>query len=215
LGETEEAIEYLERATPGAVRFPEIYYVLGRAYRAAENSEKAAESFKRFRSLTAEDRQKRYAEVKGDQLVGLGIDALDQNNSAQAREYFQQALEYESDNWAAHGYLAEIYLAQNSLHQAYGHLVKMESNAPDSATVHFLMARYWYARRDYQRACTYAEKVRDVRPNNSRLRNLLGNIYMALRRFPEAVQEYTLAVKFDPDRTEFRLNLETAKKRSE
>ena len=85
---------------------------------------------------------------------------------------------------------------------------------PDSASrSEYLMARYWYQRNNYLKALGYAEKVREVRPSNSGLRNLLGNIYMALGRAPEAVQEYTAALKIDPDRSEFQLNLDTAKKR--
>jgi tetratricopeptide (TPR) repeat protein len=61
----------------------------------------------------------------------------------------------------AHGYLAEIYLAQGSLDQAYGHLVRMEEIDPDAATGQFLMARYCHERRNYQRARIYAEKVID------------------------------------------------------
>jgi tetratricopeptide (TPR) repeat protein len=154
-------------------------------------------------------------EVKGSQLVDQGEAALEQNDANKACELFKQALEHDPDSWAGHGYLAEIYLAQGSPHKAYEHLVWIEETTPDSAIGQFLMARYWYERRDYQRARTYAERVREVRPSNSRLRNLLGNIYLALDLIPEAVQEYTAAIELGPDRPEYKLNLKTARKRLE
>jgi tetratricopeptide (TPR) repeat protein len=213
LGESEEAVQYLERAKPGAAEFPEIYYTLGRAYQATKNREKAREALKQFQTITKEGRQKEYSEIQSAELVGKGEDALDRGDSAEARRLFQLAAEENPENWAAHGYLAELALNGGALYEAYPHLEKMEEIDPTSTTGHYLMARYWYARKNYLKACNYAEKVKEVRPSNSGLRNMLGNIYLALGKVSEAVEEYTAAVQLDPSRPEFKLNLETAKKR--
>jgi tetratricopeptide (TPR) repeat protein len=213
LGEYRNAIEYLERAKPAAEEFPEVYYVLARAYGSVKEREKAADNFRQFQSISARKRQEQYRDVQGRQLIGRGEDALEHGDRVKAKEFFLQALEQQPDSWTAHGYLAEIYLGQGALYQSYEHLVKMQEIVPDSATGQYLLARYWYERRDYQQALVYAERVKEVRPSNPRLRNLLGNIYLALDRIPRAVKEYSLAVEFEPDRPEFKLNLEAAKKR--
>ncbi|MGW8178797.1 MAG: tetratricopeptide repeat protein [bacterium] len=212
LGDNEEAVEYLERALPGADEFPEIYYNLGRAYQATKNQAKARATLKKFQTLTKSGRQKEYLEIRSAELVGKGEDAMDRGDPVEAQRLFELAVEENPENWSAHGYLAELALNSGSLYEAYPHLKKMEEIDPDSTTGHYLMARYWYARCDYQRSCKYAEKVKKVRPSNSTLRNMLGNIYLSLGRVPEAVQEYTSAVELAPDRPEFQRNLETARK---
>jgi len=213
LGDNEEAVEYLERAVPGADEFPEIYYNLGRAYQASKDPTKARATLKKFQSITKTGRQKEYREIQSAELVGKGEDALDRGDLVEARKLFELAAEENPENWSAHGYLAEIALNSGSLYEAYPHLDKMEKIDPDSTTGHYLMARYWYARRDYPRACRYAEKVKEVRPSNPTLRNMLGNIYMLMGRVSEAVQEYSAAIDLDPSRPEFQRNLEAAKKR--
>jgi tetratricopeptide (TPR) repeat protein len=213
LGHNEEAVDYLERAKPGAAEFPEIYYNLGRAYQAANNRDKAREALKQFQTITKTGRQKEYGEIQSAEMVGKGETALDQGDVDEARRLFLMAAEKNPENWAAHGYLAELALNTGAVYEAYPHLEKMEQIDPDSAAGQYLMARYWYARRDYLRACSYAEKVKEVRPSNSTLRNLMGNIYLSLGRVSEAVEEYSAAVELDPDRPEFKLNLQVAKKR--
>jgi tetratricopeptide (TPR) repeat protein len=104
-------------------------------------------------------------------------------------------------------------MAQGSLYQALEHVQAMEKIDPDAVAGQYLAARYWYQRRDLRKALDYAQKVKEIRPSNAGLRNLLGNIYLALGRLPEAVDEYTAAVELDPERSEFQLNLEAAEKK--
>jgi len=213
LGENEEAIQYLEKAKPGVDEFPEINYVLGRAYQAAGDRAKARATLKDFQSTTKSGRTQEYKEIRGAETVGKGEDALDKGDVQEAIVQFERALQEDPDSWLAHAYLAEIFLAQGSLYKSYEHLERMEEIDPESASGQYLMARYWYQRRNYLQARIYAEKVREVRPSNSGLRNLLGNIYLAMGNIPEAVQEYSAAIEIDPDRPEFQRNLEAAKRR--
>ena len=83
----------------------------------------------------------------------------------------------------------------------------MEEIDPDSVVGNFLMAKYWYGRKDFERALGYAEKVESSRPGNSELRNLLGDIYQGLGQKEKALREYQAAVRLAPDRADFRENL--------
>ena len=49
--------------------------------------------------------------------------------------------------------------------------------------------------------------------SNAGLRNLLGNLYFSQGQTQQAVQEYRAAVELDPERPEFQMNLEVARKK--
>jgi len=53
--------------------------------------------------------------------------------------------------------------------------------------------------------------VRVSRPDNSELRSLLGNIYLALGQKENARGEFETAVRLAPDRADFRAQLEKVK----
>src|SRR5947208_6692868 len=80
----------------------------------------------------------------------------------------------------------------------------MEEIDPDSVVGNYLMARYNFARKDFERARTYAMRVEPSRPANSELRGLLGSIYEALGKTQDAVREYELAVRLAPGRSDFQ-----------
>jgi cytochrome c-type biogenesis protein CcmH/NrfG len=63
------------------------------------------------------------------------------------------------------------------------------------------------------RALDYGVRARAGDPSNADLRNLLGHLYFSQGQAREAVQEYQAAVELDPERPEFKMNLEAARKR--
>ncbi len=132
---------------------------------------------------------------------------LDQGNSTAAQAMFEQAVEADPSRWDAHAYLAEMLLSSPDWARAYPQLVAMEKIDPDSVVGNYLLARYWYKSKEYERARVYAEKVKLSRPGNSELRDLLGSIYLGLGQNQKAREEYKAAVRLAPDRADFRENL--------
>jgi len=80
----------------------------------------------------------------------------------------------------------------------------MEAIDPDSVVGNYLMAKYYFARKDFERAHTYAERVKLSRPANSELRGLLGSIYEALGRRSDAMREYEVAIRLAPNQADFQ-----------
>jgi Flp pilus assembly protein TadD len=206
-GEVQEAIEYLKRAEPSGSSFPEIYYALATAYQRTRDSVKAGEYQKRFQELNLAQQRREDQNREAVTLIAKGEKQLDRGNKAEAKALFEQVLQVDSNSWDAHGYLAEMLLSSADWQMAYKHLVKMEELDSDSAVGNYLMARYWYQRKEFERAGVYAEKVRFARPAHAELRNLLGNIYLELGRQEQASSEYEAAVRLAPDRADFRENL--------
>src|SRR5207237_10620123 len=75
------------------------------------------------------------------------------------------------------------------------------------------MARYSFARKEFERGRTYAGRVELSRPANSELRGLLGSIYEALGKTQDAMREYESAVRLAPSRADFQDALRTIRSR--
>jgi len=203
-GEVDEAISHLQRAEPAASAFPEIYFSLGRAYQRKGNRARAEEYLNRFQQATTAQLQSEYKNQTVDRNIAQGELKLDEGNVAEARSLFEQAALADPNRWEPHGYLAEMFLDSGQLDRAFPHLTKMEAIDPDSVVGNYLMARYSFARKDIERARTYAERVELSRPANSELRGLLGSIYEALGKTQDAMREYEMAVRLAPGRADFQ-----------
>ena len=57
------------------------------------------------------------------------------------------------------------------------------------------------------------ERIIEIDPNNAKAHNNLGVAYEALERFDDALREYELAVKLEPENKVYRKNLSQYKKR--
>lgn len=213
LDEVDEAIEYLNRAERSEATFPEIYYSLGRAYQKKGDRARGDAYMKKFQETASLQREKDEHDRAVERFVSQGESQLDQGHHAEAQALFEKAAQLDPNRWDAHGYLAEMFLSSGDLELAYPHLVKMEEIDPDSVVGNYLMARYWYHRKEFERARVYAEKVKVSRPGNSELRGLLGSIYMALGWKEKAVQELEAALRLAPERADFRENLRRAENR--
>ena len=65
------------------------------------------------------------------------------------------------NRWESNANLAEMDLNAGDLKGAYPYLDKLQQINPDSPVGNFLMARYWFAEKQYAQARVYAEKARD------------------------------------------------------
>ena len=211
MGDYEQAIKYLERARPAAADFPDIPRLLGNAYQARAHG--AKKGTPRAQPATATPSQADPGNSAAAELVGRGEWALSAGKVRDAVGLFELAVEKDPENWRARSVLADILLSRGLLEQAYEHLARMDAIDPRSPIGNHLMAQYWYQRRDYGRALDYGLRAKGADPSNADLQNLLGNLYFSRGQTQLAVQEYQGAVALDPERPEFKMNLEVARKR--
>jgi len=213
LGQIEEAIEHLTKVERSDPALSQTYYALGSAFHRKGDLAKSAEYRRKFQEISTEQRKKQELEEEVSRLIAQGERQLDAGNETGARALFEQAVKLDPNNWDARGYLAEMFLGATDWRRAYQHLVKMEEIEPDSPVGNYLMARYWYQSKEFEKARAYAEKVKLVRPGHAELRNLTGNIYAALGQKEKAAQEFDAAIRLAPDRADFRENLRKVENR--
>jgi tetratricopeptide (TPR) repeat protein len=213
LGQVDEAIEYLKRAEPMASRLPKIYYALGQAFQRKGNPSEGGRYFnlQRAQEANVAQREKEMREHEELTLVTLGEERLRQGSTFEAKALFQQVIAMNGNNWQANEYLAQLELSAEDWPEAYEHISKLLTIDPAAFESNFLMANYWYQRKNYGEAHSFAQKAKVAQPADADLRNLLGNIFMGLRMVKEAIEEYALAVQYAPDRTDFKTNLEAAR----
>ena len=212
LGEHEQAIGYLERALPAATEFPDIRPLLERAYQAAGKATSSPLDPEQ-RPEPAIPAPQDPSQGPAEALVVQAEAAIGRGEGSEAVKLLEQAVELEPRHWVARSYLADIYLSQNRQGLAFMHLSEMEKIDPQSPLGLILMAQYWYQRRNYVQALDYGVRAKAADPSNADLRNLLGNLHFSQGQTREAVGEYQAAVELEPDRPEFRMNLEVARKK--
>ena len=207
LQEIDEALVYLERAVALDPNSVEVCYSLGQAWRRKGEREKAAEFGRKFQELKRGEEKREEVE----RLLARGERMLDEGNSDEARALFMQVVQADTNNWSAHGYLAEMFIAAGDWQKAWPHLTKMEALDADSVVGAWLMARYWHQQQEFEKARVYAERVRLVRPGHAQARHLLGSIYVALNQPEKALTEFEAAVILAPERADFRADLQRLK----
>ena len=210
MGDPDAAIESLKRVEAAGPNMPMIYYLLGRAYRSKGDPARASGYTEKFRQAISAERDLEARTLQAERPIAQAQRQLEQGNPAAARDLFEQALKVDADQWEPNANLAEMDLNSGDLQQAYPHLRKLEQIDPDSAVGNFLIAQYWFKQKEYERARMYAEKVKLSRPDNSELRALLGDIYLALGQKQKAVAEYEEAVHLAPERIDLRERLRKA-----
>ena len=204
LGDPQAGIHLLSPVESSGKTLPELYYVLGLAYRRTGDAPRSAECMKEFQEAAAAERDRQAKTLEAEQPIAQAQRQLDAGNPAAARALFEQAFRADPNQWAPNAYLAEMALDSSDLQQAYLHLQKLTQINPDSAVGNFLIARYWFKRNDLERARDFAEKVKLSRPGNSELRAFLGDIYTKLGQREKAAEEYHEAIYLAPDRAELR-----------
>lgn len=195
------AIKRLQSVVSEGTRFPNIFYVLGRAYRSQGDRARAAEYMAKFQQVTAADRDQKERTLTAERPLAQAERELEQGHAAVARALFEKAARINPNRWEAHAFLADMFLKESKLDLAYPHLLKMEQIDTYSAVGNFLMARYWFKRGDYERAKAYAEKVRAIRPDNSEVHAFLAKVYSLMGEKQQALREEKIASGLAPNRS--------------
>ena len=213
LKKNEEAILDLLKAAQKDDVFARIYFDLGTIYREQGDLQKSREALIRYRELQEQAETEKNRQQRVVQLVNQGETSLHNGQIEKAVDAFTRALESDPEEWDSRLFLAKIYLSSRRPDLALTHLTKLLEIGPRSSEAAYLAAFLEQENGNTRPALELAERSRRLRPGCSELRNLLGNLYLALNRPEEALQEYRVARELAPDIPAFRANYESLARR--
>ena len=209
MGQVQEALKQLHQAE-GLGAPPAVLYELARAYRRSGDLSRARTYSQRFQQSSQRKQQQREEKRHLNQLLEEGQNRLQQGQIREALEKFRKVVELDPLNRPAQAYLVKIYLSSQLEARAWPHLQVLQTHYPDDFETCFLLATYRYQSRQYGEAEPLALRAKSMRADHGEVRNLLGLILLALGRREEAVAEFTVATRLEPERIEFRRNYEHA-----
>ena len=187
-GRYPQAAVELEKLLPYAPRSSEIHSLLGMAYAAQSQNDKAL------------DHLKAAVQIKPDRAearVNLGAALVHAGKAGEAAEQFRKAVELEPKNYDANHNLGEFYVQTGKLAEAQPYLAQAYQIHPDAYdnAYDLAMADFLLGRRDEARQVIHAlVKLKDT----GELRNLLGQIDEKDGKYVEAANDYEAAAHLDP-----------------
>ena len=153
--------------------------------------------------------------------VNLGNIFLELNRLDEARASFNEALEIDKNNPAAHYGLGQVALSSRSYAEAIRHFDATLAHAPSANRVHYSLAMAYRGLGDVEKVKAHLGQqgsvgVRVSDPLVDGLQDLIegvrvplarGKIAFEARRFAEAAVEFRKAVAANPDNVAARINL--------
>ena len=153
--------------------------------------------------------------------VNLGNIFLELNRLEEARLSFNEALEIDKNNAAAHYGLGQVALSTRSYAEAIQHFDQTLAQVPSANRVHYSLAMAYRGLGDVEKAKAHLAQqgsvgVRVSDPVVDGLQDLIegvrvplarGKLAFEARRFTEAAVEFRKAVAASPDNVAARINL--------
>lgn len=191
VGETEKSLEYAKQACEMDPNEPELYFFIGLLQNKLNRSEDAMESFKQAVRLRPEDEKYHF-------YLGVVYEKLKMYD--ECVEEMKKAIELNPKHTNALNYLGYIYadLGKN-LDEAERLLKEALELEPDNGYFIDSLAWVYYRQGRYELALEHMLKaVRNIPPDPTVLEHL-GDVYVALKDYPSAVDAYERSLKAEPD----------------
>ncbi len=145
-----------------------------------------------------------------DALYMLGLSYYGQKNYAKAEEQLGLVIRYDPQFVEAYQYLGQIYMAQKKYDQAKAHFQKMSGVPGGGVAAQYCLGVVFYQQQNLPMAeKSWKEAIR-LDNKNARSHNNLGVLRSAEGKFVEAMTEFQLAAKLDPENPSYLVNLASA-----
>lgn len=189
---------------------PRIYSALSEVYRLRQMDQEAGQMRRRFSTLAQTSEQEKLRRARLDSEFQRAQQLEFAGRIAPALAAYQRILASSPDEPQVHFALARLRLSQNQPDRAEEHIVEaiqMRSQNPDYhhfyAALLFDLKRHTEAEREVRAALL-------LRPADSGLQNLLGNVLLASGQVEGAIAAYQRAAEISPNESVYRLNLASA-----
>jgi len=210
-GETDKAIEWLEKAIAKKPDNPESRFLLGELY---GQKGRLADMLREFDASLAKSpkyekeilalKQKYFAES-----FNGGVKAANEGNYSEALRAFMNARLFEPNNLDTYRNLAFVYLRMDSLDAVLRVYQQVLAVKPDDYETYVTMASLANQRKEYERGAEYLQKAVAVAPDSAKPRIIgeLGIVYDTMGRGEEAMKMYQDALQLTPGNKDLMFNL--------
>lgn len=118
-----------------------------------------------------------------------------------AEDTFKRAITLRPHYWATYNWLGVFYYRQARFHQASAMFRQVVALAPDSIRGYYNLAASSLDEGQYGEAIRAAQRSIELHPTDYGYTNL-GNAYLLLKRYDEAVVAFELATRYSEDKTD-------------
>ena len=180
----DEARLACSRALTLSPRSPQGNVCLGVVHRGTGQYQEAVSDFQMAIEADADD-DEAYRE--------LALTFIELGRLPDAESTYKKAISVRPQYASSYGQLAFLYRREGKYAMAIAELKKAIELAPDDARQWFSLGGTYYFAGDYTRSIDALQKAINIRPSYQAYSNL-GQSYLALRRFPEAIASLEQAV---------------------
>jgi tetratricopeptide (TPR) repeat protein len=129
----------------------------------------------------------------------LGVVELERGNVEAAEKYFHRSLAIHPGYFAAYNNLASIYLRRGETEEAIKLMREAIASSPGDQFAYNTLARMLMGQEDYAGAEDALKKALRIDKRYSEARHSLGKLYLKLGRGQEALEQFTLALRYQPN----------------
>jgi tetratricopeptide (TPR) repeat protein/peroxiredoxin len=180
----------------------EALYGLGSVYLKQQKTSQAWESFVRATKVRAS-----YPETLPNAWNNLGLLAMREEHTADAIQYFQEALQKNPRHLIALNNLGNAYRQQKQWDEARKVLERAIQVSPQDPEANYSLGMVFAQLDDSDRAYEYLQKALKFRPGYPEALNNLGVLYLRTQRRDEAVASFEECIRVAPAFDQAYLNL--------
>jgi Flp pilus assembly protein TadD len=129
----------------------------------------------------------------------LGVVEMELGNLEQAERHFRRSLAIRPGYFAAYNNLGSIYVRKGEIPEAIKLMREAIASSPDNKYAWNTLARLLMTENDYAGAEEALKKALKVDKRFTEARHALGKLYVMLGRGREALEQFTLALKYKPE----------------
>lgn len=135
---------------------------------------------------------------------------LMKNNTKEAIDIFYRVVDMDPEHYEAHYNLGCILLTKHALKPALEHFLKALYKKPTPEAYYNIGMIYSY-QDHHGEAITYLKKAVEIKPDYFAAYNNLGTVYLKIEDLPNAIENFQLALKLQPNNEEIKYILSALK----
>lgn len=129
----------------------------------------------------------------------MGVLLLRENKLEEAELMYRKALEIKPGYFAPYSNLSNIFISRGEVDRAIGLMREAVSASPENHFAYLTLARLYIKIDDFEAAESALKKALGINKRFIEARHELGRLYLRMGRGEDAMKQFALALKYQPD----------------